>query len=72
MNFLQIGTYQDEKHCVFGDVVEGVDILKAINEVICDIDDGLYQDAHIIRTVDLDDPFSDLKGLFGSNTISVS
>lgn len=64
--FLTLGedlTYLDEKHCVFGEVVEGVDILEAINEVICDNDDRPYQDVRIIHTVVLDDPFPDPKGL---------
>lgn len=51
--------YLDEKHCVFGEVVEGFDILEIVNEVICDGDDRPYQDVRITHTVVLDDPFPD-------------
>ncbi|XP_018561262.1 peptidyl-prolyl cis-trans isomerase sig-7 [Anoplophora glabripennis] len=64
--FLTLGddlTYLDEKHCVFGEVVEGFDILEVINEVICDTDDRPYQDVRITHTVILDDPFPDPKKL---------
>lgn len=60
--FLTLGedlTYLDEKHCVFGEVVEGFDILEIINEVICDKDDRPYQDVRITHTVILDDPYPD-------------
>lgn len=55
--------YLDEKHCVFGEVVEGFDTLEMINEVICDGDDRPYQDVRITHAVILDDPFPDPKGL---------
>lgn len=55
--------YLDEQHCVFGEVVEGFDILEAINEVICDTDDRPYQDVRITHTVVLDDPFPDPNNL---------
>lgn len=64
--FLTLGedlTYLDEKHCVFGEVVEGFDILEIVNEVICDNDDRPYQDVRITHTVILDDPFPDPKKL---------
>lgn len=64
--FLTLGedlTYLDEKHCVFGEVVEGFDILEIINEVICDNDDRPYQDVRITHTIILDDPFPDPKKL---------
>lgn len=60
--FLTLGedlTYLDEKHCVFGEVVEGFDVLEIINEVICDKDDRPYQDVRITHTVILDDPYPD-------------
>ncbi|KAG5877498.1 hypothetical protein JTB14_028907 [Gonioctena quinquepunctata] len=56
-------TYLDEKHCVFGEVVEGYEILELINEVICDTDDRPYQDVRITHTVILDDPYPDPKKL---------
>ncbi|VEN62857.1 unnamed protein product [Callosobruchus maculatus] len=64
--FITLGeelTYLDEKHCVFGEVVEGLDILDVINEVICDTDDRPYQDVRITHTVVLDDPYPDPKHL---------
>ncbi|XP_050298240.1 peptidyl-prolyl cis-trans isomerase sig-7 [Anthonomus grandis grandis] len=50
-------SYLDENHCVFGEVMEGFDVLEAINEVICDNNDRPYQDVRITHTVVLDDPF---------------
>ncbi|ENN71294.1 peptidyl-prolyl cis-trans isomerase sig-7 [Dendroctonus ponderosae] len=55
-------TYLDPKHCVFGEIVEGLDILESINEVICDKDDRPYQDVRITHTVVLDDPYPDPDG----------
>lgn len=52
-------TYLDEKHCVFGEVVEGLDVLEIMNEAICDTDDRPYQDIRITHTVILDDPLPD-------------
>ncbi|XP_066139743.1 peptidyl-prolyl cis-trans isomerase sig-7-like [Euwallacea fornicatus] len=63
--FLTLGedlTYLDEKHCVFGEVVEGFEVLEMINEVICDKDDRPYQDVRITHTVILDDLYPDPKG----------
>lgn len=56
-------TYLDGKHCVFGQVVEGMDVLEVINEAICDTDDRPYQDIRITHTVILEDPLPDIKGL---------
>ncbi|XP_028136040.2 peptidyl-prolyl cis-trans isomerase sig-7 [Diabrotica virgifera virgifera] len=55
--------YLDQKHCVFGEVVEGMSVLEEINEVICDNDDCPYQDVRITHTVILSDPFPDPKRL---------
>ncbi|CAG9833252.1 unnamed protein product [Diabrotica balteata] len=55
--------YLDQKHCVFGEVVDGMSILEEINEVICDNDDCPYQDVRITHTVILSDPFPDPKRL---------
>lgn len=56
-------TYLDEKHCVFGEVVEGLDVLEIINEAICDTTDRPYQDIRITHTVILDDPLPDMESL---------
>nr|XP_022904043.1 peptidyl-prolyl cis-trans isomerase sig-7 [Onthophagus taurus] len=64
--FITLGTdlmYLDEQHCVFGEVVEGLDILDILNETICDQDNRPYQDVRITHTVVLDDPFPDPEGL---------
>lgn len=64
--FITLGedlTYLDDKHCVFGEVVEGFDVLEIINEVICDGDDRPYQDVRITHTVILDDPIPNPEGL---------
>lgn len=56
-------TYLDGKHCVFGEAVEGFDVLELLNEAICDSDNRPYQDIRITHTVILDDPFPDPKRL---------
>ena len=49
-------------HCVFGEVVEGMDeIVQIFNETICDSDNIPYQDIRITHTVILEDPFEDPK-----------
>jgi len=51
-------------HCVFGEVVEGLDeIIQIFNETICDSDNIPYQDIRITHTVIIEDPFEDPKGL---------
>lgn len=52
-------TYLDEQHCIFGEVMEGLDVLELLNESICDEDNRPYQDVRITHTVILDDPFPD-------------
>lgn len=64
--FITLGTdltYLDEQHCVFGEVVEGLDVLELLNEAICDNDNRPYQDIRITHTVVLDDPMPDPKYL---------
>ncbi|XP_060522675.1 peptidyl-prolyl cis-trans isomerase sig-7 [Cylas formicarius] len=64
--FITLGenlAYLDDKHCVFGEIVEGFDVLEILNEVICDNDDRPYQDVRITHTVVLDDPYPNPKGL---------
>ncbi|KAK4873555.1 hypothetical protein RN001_012915 [Aquatica leii] len=56
-------SYLDNKHCVFGEVAEGLDVLELFNEAICDTDNRPYQDIRITHTVVLDDPYPDLHGL---------
>jgi len=36
--------YLDKEHCVFGEVVEGLDTLLSINDAICDEKHIPYQD----------------------------
>ncbi|KAF2895964.1 hypothetical protein ILUMI_10211, partial [Ignelater luminosus] len=56
-------TYLDDRHCVFGEVAEGLDVLELLNDAICDNDNRPYQDIRITHTVILDDPYPDLKGI---------
>lgn len=52
--------YLDEQgHTVFGRIVEGFDIIKALNETLVDDKDQPYRDICISHTVVLEDPFSD-------------
>ncbi|CAG9788789.1 unnamed protein product [Diatraea saccharalis] len=52
----------DGVHCVIGEVTEGHEILRKLNEVICDETHRPYQDVRITHTVILDDPFNDPPG----------
>lgn len=63
--FLTLGsdlTSLDGIHCVIGHVVEGLDVLRTINEVICDNTNRPYKDVRITHTVILDDPFENPRG----------
>ncbi|KAL2081878.1 hypothetical protein ACEWY4_021696 [Coilia grayii] len=51
--------YLDGVHTVFGEVTEGMDVLKKINETFVDKDFVPFQDIRINHTVILDDPFDD-------------
>jgi len=53
----------DQKHTVFGQVEEGLDVLKAINNAYCDENGRPWVDIRIKHTVILDDPFDDPEGL---------
>lgn len=52
----------DGKHTVFGEVVEGEEVLMKINEAYCDKEGKPYQDIRIYHTVVLDDPYEDPEG----------
>ncbi|KAK2570530.1 Peptidyl-prolyl cis-trans isomerase-like 4 [Acropora cervicornis] len=51
------------QHTVFGEVVEGFEVLDKINDAICDDEHRPYQDIRINHTVILDDPYDDPNGL---------
>ncbi|XP_044144730.1 peptidyl-prolyl cis-trans isomerase-like 4 [Bufo gargarizans] len=55
--------YLDGVHTVFGEVTEGTDVLKRINETFVDKDFVPFQDIRINHTVILDDPYDDPPGL---------
>lgn len=55
-------TSLDGTHCIIGEVSEGHEILRKLNEAICDSDNRPYQDIRITHTVVLEDPFEDPKG----------
>lgn len=56
-------SYLDQVHTVFGEIVEGADVLAKINEAICDEHNRPYQDILITHTVVLHDPFPEIEGL---------
>lgn len=53
----------DGQHCVFGEITEGLEIVRKFNEAICDGDNRPYQDIRISHTVILEDPYEDPKEL---------
>lgn len=55
--------YLDALHTVFGEVVEGQDVLTRLNETITDEAHRPYQDILVTHTVVLEDPFPTIKGL---------
>jgi len=64
--FLTLGEeldYLDGEHCVFGEVVEGENVLSNINNTITDNTGRPYQDIRITHTVVLHDPYDDPPGL---------
>lgn len=55
-------TSLDGQHCVIGEVVEGHEVLRQLNEAIVDEKFRPYQDIRITHTVVLEDPFPDPRG----------
>ncbi|TMW47491.1 hypothetical protein DOY81_007421 [Sarcophaga bullata] len=55
-------TSLDGQHCVIGEVVEGHEVLRQLNEAIVDENFRPYQDIRITHTVILEDPFPDPRG----------
>lgn len=63
--FLTLGadlTSLDGQHCVIGQVTEGMEILRHLNDAICDHTHRPYQDIRVTHTVVLDDPFDNPRG----------
>ena len=64
--FVTLGTNLDSldgEHCVFGEVVEGEDVISKLNNTITDTEGRPYQDIRITHTVVLHDPYDDPPGL---------
>ena len=53
----------DGKHTIFGEVVEGHEVLMRINDAYCDADGVPYKNIRIRATHVLLDPFDDPPGL---------
>ena len=51
--------YLDDKHTIFGQVSEGLDVLDKINEAFTDDANNPWQVIRIKHTIILDDPFED-------------
>ncbi|KAH8268712.1 hypothetical protein KR026_012503 [Drosophila bipectinata] len=56
-------TSLDGAHCVIGEVVEGHEVLRKLNDAIVDESFRPYQDIRITHTVVLEDPFPNPRGL---------
>jgi len=64
--FITLGTNLDSldgEHCVFGEVVEGDEVINKLNNTITDTEGRPYQDVRITHTVVLHDPYDDPPGL---------
>lgn len=55
-------TSLDGIHCVIGEVTEGHEIVRKLNEAICDSNHRPYKDIRITHTVVLEDPFENPRG----------
>lgn len=53
----------DGRHTVFGVVSEGLQVIEAINNAVCDEQGKPYKNIRINHTIVLDDPFEDPPGL---------
>lgn len=53
----------DSEHLVFGQVVEGLEVINRLNQTLTDEKYRPYQDVRISHTVVLDDPYPDPKDL---------
>lgn len=53
----------NDKHTIFGRVVEGIEVLKKINSTFSDSNNRPLQNIRILHTIILDDPFPDPNGL---------
>ncbi|KAL3114209.1 hypothetical protein niasHT_014053 [Heterodera trifolii] len=51
--------YLDGKHCIFGQVGEGMDTVSKLNEELVDRNNRPYRDIRIAHTIVLEDPFED-------------
>jgi peptidyl-prolyl cis-trans isomerase-like 4 len=49
----------ESTHTIFGEVMEGEEVLQKLNNLYCDGDGRPYQDLRILHTYLLDDPFDD-------------
>jgi len=64
--FITLGSNLDSldgEHCVFGEVVEGDEVISKLNHTITDTEGRPYQDIRITHTVVLHDPYDDPPGL---------
>lgn len=52
----------DGFHCVIGEVVEGHEVLRQLNEAIVDVKHRPYKDIRITHTVIIEDPYADPRG----------
>ncbi|KAM9953660.1 hypothetical protein ACTFIR_008747 [Dictyostelium discoideum] len=53
----------NDKHTIFGRVVEGIEVLNKINSTFSDSNNRPLQNIRILHTIILDDPFPDPNGL---------
>lgn len=54
-----LDSLDDGGHTVFGQVVEGLDVIDKINSELCDTEHRPYRENRITHTVIVDDPFED-------------